>query len=70
MVKLHLQAFWQNFEYVKMQKFGFCLPEVFFSKTTEKNSWILHTNSPWVCLIISGIKAKNILNIVNLMQNL
>ena len=24
MVKLHLQAFWQNFEYGKMQKFGFC----------------------------------------------
>ena len=22
MVKLHLQAFWQNFEYGKMQKFG------------------------------------------------
>ena len=25
MVKLHQQAFWQNFEYGKMQKFGFCL---------------------------------------------
>ena len=25
MVKLHLEAFWQNFEYAKMQKFGFCL---------------------------------------------
>ena len=28
MVKLHLQAFWQNFEYGKMQKFGFCLPDL------------------------------------------
>ena len=25
MVKLHLQAFWQNFEFGKMQKFDFCL---------------------------------------------
>ena len=24
--------------------------ENFFSKITEQNSWILHTNSPWVCL--------------------
>ena len=28
MVKLHLQAFWQNFEYGKMQKFGFCLQDL------------------------------------------
>ena len=23
--------------------------KIFFSKTTQQNSWILHTNSPWVC---------------------
>ena len=28
MVKLHLQPFWQNFEYEKMQKFTFCLPDL------------------------------------------
>ena len=28
MVKLHLKAFWQNFEYGKMQKFGFYLPDL------------------------------------------
>ena len=28
MVKLHLQAFWQNFEYGKMQKFVFCLQDL------------------------------------------
>ena len=25
--------------------------ELFFSKTTEQNSWILHTNSPLLCVI-------------------
>ena len=55
--------------------------EIFISKTTEQNSYILHTNSPWVCLIkvcsnggatyiIGEIIAKNNLNMVfNLMQN-
>ena len=53
--------------------------KIFFSKTTEQNSQILHTNSPWVCLIkvcsngdatyiIGEIIAKDNLNIVNLMQ--
>ena len=28
MVKLYLQAFWQNFECGKMQKFGFCLQDL------------------------------------------
>ena len=39
MVKLHLQAFWQNFEYGKMQKFGlFSRPlKIFFFKTTHDN---------------------------------
>ena len=26
-LELHLQAFWQNFENGKMQKFGFCLQD-------------------------------------------
>ena len=28
MLKLHLQAFWQNIKYEKMQKFGFCLQDL------------------------------------------
>ena len=53
--------------------------KIFFSKTTQRNSWILHTNSPWVCVIkvcsnggatyiIGEIIAKDNLNIENLMQ--
>ena len=45
MVKLHLQAFRQNFEYEKNAKIWFLFTrplKIFFSKTT---------NSPWVCLI-------------------
>ena len=53
--------------------------KIFFSKTTEQNSCILHTNSPWVCVIkfcsnggatytIGEIIAKDNLNIGNLMQ--
>ena len=43
MMKRLLQEFWQNFEYGKMQKFGFCLQDffclqIFFSKTTQQNS--------------------------------
>ena len=28
MVKFYLKAFWQDFEYGKMQKFGFCLQDL------------------------------------------
>ena len=53
--------------------------KILFSKTTQQNSWILHTNSPWVCVIkvcsdggatyiIGEIIAKDNLNIENLMQ--
>ena len=28
-----------------------CKPLKIFSKTTEQNSWILHTNSPWARVI-------------------
>ena len=53
--------------------------KIFFSKTTEQNSWILHTNCPWVCeiqvcsnggatYIASEFIAKDVLNIENLMQ--
>ena len=49
------------------------------TKTAEQNSLILHTNSPWVCVIkvctdggatyiIGKIIAKDNLNIANLMQ--
>ena len=52
--------------------------ENLFSKTTQQNSLILHTNSPWVCVIkvcsnggatyiIGEIIAKDNLNIENLM---
>ena len=55
--------------------------KIFFSKTTEQNSLILHMNNPWVSVIkvcsnggatyiIREIIAKNNLNIVNLMQNI
>ena len=50
-----------------------------FSKTTQQNSYIFHTDSPWICVIkvcSSGgatyitdeILAKDNLNIANLMQ--
>ena len=66
-----------EFEYGKMQEFGFCL-KIFFSKTTEQNSKILHTNSLWICVnlvcsnggatyIIGKLMAKDNLNIENLM---
>ena len=53
--------------------------KIFFSETAQKNSYILHTNSLWVCVIkvcsnggatyiISEIIAKDNLNIENLMQ--
>ena len=53
--------------------------ENLFSKTTQQNSLILHTNSPWVCVIkvcsndgstyiIREIIAKDNLNIADLMQ--
>ena len=52
--------------------------ESLFSKTTQQNSSILHTNSPWVCVIKvcskggatlwNEIIAKDNLNIENLMQ--
>ena len=53
--------------------------ENLFSKTTQQNSSILHTNTPWVCAvkvcsnggatyIICEIIAKDNLNIENLMQ--
>ena len=53
--------------------------EIFFSEITQQNSWVSHTNSPWVCLIkvcsnggatyiIGEIIAKDNLNIENLMQ--
>ena len=53
--------------------------KIFFSKTTQQNSLMLHTNSPWVCVIkvcsnggatyiIGDIIAKDNLNIENLMQ--
>ena len=76
----HLQ-YWQNnsqrqFEH---RKFDANLLKIFFSKITQQNSYILHTNSPWVCVIkvcsnggatyiISEIIAKDNLNIENLMQ--
>ena len=52
---------------------------IFFSKTTQQNFSILHTNSPWVCVIkvcsnggatynIGEIIAKDNLNIENLLQ--
>ena len=28
MVKLHLQAIWQDFKYGKMQNFGFCVQDI------------------------------------------
>ena len=34
-VKLHLQAFWQNFEYGKMQKFSLCLQDLQKSSTPK-----------------------------------
>ena len=82
MVKLHLQAFGRtlNMEKCKIW-FLFTRPfKIFFSKTTKQNAEVLHTNSPWGCLIkvcsnvgstyiISEIIAKNNLNIINLMQN-
>ena len=57
-----------------------CKPlKIFFSKTAQQNSHILHTNSLWVCVvkvcsnggatyIIGEIIAKDNLNIENLMQ--
>ena len=53
--------------------------KILFFKTTQQNSSILHTNSPWVCVIkvcsnggatyiIGEIIAKDNLNIENLMQ--
>ena len=57
-----------------------CKPlKIFFSKTAQQNSYILHTNSRWVCVIklcsnggaiyiIGKIIAKDNLNIENLMQ--
>ena len=53
--------------------------ENFFSKITEQNSYILHTNSPCVCVIlvcsnggatyfVSKIIAKDNLTLENLMQ--
>ena len=41
MVKLHLQAFWQNSEYRKMQKFGFCLKDVSKSSSPKLLNRIL-----------------------------
>ena len=81
-MKLQLQAFWQNFENWKMPKIWilFARPlKIFFSKTAQQNSEILHTNRPWVCIIkvcsnggatyiIGEIIAKDNLNIENLMQ--
>ena len=74
-VKRHLQAFWQNFENGKCKNLVSGPLKIFFSK----NSQILHTNSPWVCVIkvcsnggftyiISELKAKDNLNIANRMQ--
>ena len=76
MVKLHLQAFWQNFEYGKMQS----LVAVYqtFKNLLLRNRILRYRTqiySPWVCLIevcsnggatyiITEIIAKNILNIV------
>ena len=57
-----------------------CKPlKIFFSKTAQQNSYILHTNFLWVCVIkvcsnggatyiIGEIIAKDNLNIENLMQ--
>ena len=53
--------------------------KIFFLKTSQQNSTMLHTNSPWVCAIkacsnggatciICEIIAKDNLNIENLMQ--
>ena len=53
--------------------------EIFFSKTAQQNSWILHTNSLWICVIeicsnsgpiyiIGVVIANDILNRVNMMQ--
>ena len=59
-----------------------CKPlKIFFSKTAQQNSYILHTNSLWVCVIkvcsnggatyiIGEIIAKDNLNIENLMQTI
>ena len=81
-MKLQLQAFGQNFENWKMPKIWilFARPlKIFFSKTAQQNSEILHTNRPWVCVIkvcsnggtnyiIGEIIAKDNLNIENFMQ--
>ena len=54
-VKLYLQAFWQNLENAKIWFLFtmFTRPlKIFFSKTTEQKFFvILHTNSTWVCVI-------------------
>ena len=53
--------------------------KIFFSKTAQENSQMLHANSPWVCVIkvcsnggatyiIGKIIAKDNLNIENLMR--
>ena len=50
--------------------------KIFFTKTSQQNSLILHTNSPWVCVIevclnggatfiIGELTAKDSLNITN-----
>ena len=44
--------------------------QIFFSKTAQQISWVLHTNSPWVCVINGKKIVKNSLNIANLMQTL
>ena len=43
--------------------------QIFFSKTTQQNFSILHTNSPWVC-VIREIIVKNNLKKVNLLQTI
>ena len=40
-MKLHLQAFWQNFENWKMQKFGFCLQDLLKSSSPKLLNKIL-----------------------------
>ena len=84
MVELYLQAFWQNFENGKMQKFGFCFQDLKKSSSPKLLNIILRYCTlivlGYVLLkfvqvvaapyIIGEILAENNLIIVNLMQNL
>ena len=79
-MKLYLQAFWQNFENGKMQKFGFCLQEIKKSSPKLLNRILgYYAHNPGVCVIkicsnsgaiyfISEIIAKDNFKRANLLQ--